>query len=74
MNDKYMEQAVIEFAKTGKRDIEKNFTLQDKGYTVIIKKNSQVLIEESNLYSNVNTISTLPSGNSCGCCGGSGRS
>lgn len=74
MNQKYIEQAVIEFSKTGINRTEKSFTFKNEGYTVTIEKNSQVIVESRKAFNNVNSISALPSGNTCGCCNGTGRS
>ncbi|WP_421348835.1 hypothetical protein [Aeromonas veronii] len=78
MNDKYIKLAVQEFSKSGSASYEKTFKIKDsKGvfYTVTIVKETPKLITESiGFESRSNTISALPSGSTCGCCNGSGRS
>jgi len=80
MNEKLIESIVKDFAKTGNNLFDKVFKLQGKDgeyYTVSIKKelSSQLLLEKSaGMESRSNTISALPSGATCGCCNGSGRS
>lgn len=78
MNNKIIEQAIIEFAKSGEKKLEKSYTVKGNDgeyYTIKIEKNNEfALLDSVNKSGKFNTISALPSGNTCGCCNGSGRS
>ena len=77
MNEKTVVQTVREFAKSGDQRFKKSFSVSgnsDEIITVTIERTRRVLATESLLFeARANTISALPSGAPCGCCGGSGK-
>lgn len=74
MNEKYLKVAVQDFAKTNSNDLTKTYEINNEYYTVTIVKEKRRVINESLIKARSETISALPSGSPCGCCGGSGRS
>jgi hypothetical protein len=78
MKEKAIEQAVLDFYNSEKHHYRKEFSISENGdefITITITRNKLVAANESlSLEARANTISALPSGSSCGCCGGSGRS
>ncbi len=78
MNEKAIKQIVIDLAKSGDQKYEKSFLVSgspDEVFTVTVTRRKRVLVTESiSIEARANTISALPSGSPCGCCGGSGRS
>lgn len=77
MNEKSVIQTVRDFSKSGEQKFTKSFSVSgnpDEIITVTIERTRQVLAERSlALEARANTISTLPSGAPCDCCGGSGK-
>ena len=77
MNEKTVIQTVREFAKSGDQKFKKSFSVSgstEEIITVAIERTRRVLVTESiSLEARANTISALPSGAPCGCCGGSGK-
>lgn len=77
MNEKTILQTVREFAKSGDSKFEKSFHLSgntEEIITITIKRTRRSLANQSILLeARANTISALPSGAPCGCCGGSGK-
>lgn len=77
MNEKTIIQTVREFAKSGDQKFKRAFHLSgntDEIFTITIERTRRVLVTESAaLEARANTISALPSGAPCGCCGGSGK-
>jgi len=78
MDEKAVKQAVRELDKSGDARYEKSFSIKDKPdevFTVtIVRKKRAMIAEDISMEARANTISALPSGPACGCCGGSGRS
>jgi len=78
MNEKAVKQAVIELAKSGEQKYEKSFSVSgqsDEIFTVTITRKRRAIVTDSvSMEARANTISALPSGSPCGCCGGSGKS
>jgi len=78
MKDRLIKEAVAEFAKSNEVKYEKSFFMEgeaDDVFTVKIERKRKGLISESaSMEAHSNTISALPSGAPCGCCGGSGKS
>ncbi len=77
MNEKTVIQTVREFSKSGDQRFKKSFSVSgspDEIITVTIERTKRVLAAESlSFEARANTISALPSGAPCGCCGGSGK-
>lgn len=77
MNEKTVIQTVREFSKSGDQRFKKSFFVSgnaDEIITVTIERTRRVFATESlSLEARANTISALPSGAPCGCCGGSGK-
>ncbi|MEZ8619103.1 hypothetical protein AB6D33_24965 [Vibrio splendidus] len=73
MSEKRLENIVREFEKTGKSSINETVKFNGKVYTIQIESRA-VKLNESFQINKASTISALPSGSPCGCCGGSGRS
>lgn len=77
MNEKTIAQTVREFVKSGDQRFKKSFSVSgnaDEIITVTIERTRRVLATESlSLAARANTISALPSGAPCDCCGGSGK-
>lgn len=77
MNEKTVVQTVLDFAKSGDQRFKKSFSVSgnaDEIITVTIERTRRVLATASlSLEASTNTISALPSGAPCGCCGGSGK-
>ncbi|NMQ30166.1 hypothetical protein E4Q23_21850 [Candidatus Accumulibacter phosphatis] len=77
MNEKPVIQTVREFSKSGDQRFNKSFFVSgntDEIITVTIERTKQVLATKSlSFEARANTISALPSGAPCGCCGGSGK-
>ena len=76
MNEKYIKLAIVELDKSGESSFKKTYKIEgiNNGYAVIIEKIEKHMMLESISKENFTTISALPSGTSCGCCNGSGRS
>lgn len=78
MKDKSVSQAIIDFANSRDPEIVKHFKYSaepDEIFTVTITRNkTNLLSKHASMEAFANTISALPSGSQCGCCGGSGRS
>lgn len=78
MNENLVKKVVQEFSKDNISQYEKTFSIVGNDteiFTVRIERKRRILVNESiALESRFNTISALPSGAPCGCCGGSGRS
>lgn len=77
MNEKTVIQTVREFSKNGDQRFKKSFFVSgntDEIITVTIERTRRILATESlSFEARANTISALPSGSPCGCCGGSGK-
>ena len=73
MANKYYENIVREFNKTGKFSLDEVFELDGQIYTVKIEKKSK-MITESFTVNKAQNISALGAGSPCGCCNGTGRS
>lgn len=78
MNEKTVIQTVREFSKSGDQRFKKSFLVSgntDEIITVTIERTRRVLVAESLSLeeARANTISALPAGAPCGCCGGSGK-
>ncbi|MDX5991742.1 hypothetical protein [Ectopseudomonas alcaliphila] len=78
MKEDSIKQAVSDFYNSGESRYQKEFSISGKSdefITVTIKRTKLVMANESlSFEARANTVSALPSGSSCGCCGGSGRS
>ena len=77
MNEKTVIQTVREFSKSGDQTFKKSFFVSgntEEIITVTIERTRRVVATESlSFKARANTISALPSGAPCGCCGGSGK-
>ena len=73
-----MELAAREVAKSKQPSVERTFRVagsDNEFYVVKIERKRTFEISESrHLKSNSTTISAMPPGSTCGCCGGTGRS
>lgn len=78
MKSKLIQRIIFDFAKGNDKKYEESFSLQGyegEVFTIRIERNKEHLINESiSMEALSNTISALPSGSPCGCCGGSGKS
>lgn len=78
MDEKTVIQAVREFSKSGDQRYKKSFFVSGKPeeiLTITIERTRRIVGNENLAFeARANTISALPSGSPCGCCGGSGRS
>lgn len=78
MNEKAIKQIVSDLAKSGEQKYEKSFSVSgkpDEVFTVTVTRKKLTMVTESiSMEARANTISALPSGSPCGCCGGSGKS
>lgn len=76
MKDSVLKEVAREFAASGQKTVTKRFSIPGENdfITIQFERNSLTVATES-MKSEVraNTISALPSGSQCGCCGGSGR-
>lgn len=78
MIDDKIKVAVQELAKSNLTEYRKSFQLRgndEEIFTVTIeRKRRRLVTERLAVEARANTISALPGGAPCGCCGGSGRS
>lgn len=78
MNENLVKKAVQDFSKDNKPEYKKAFRIsgaEDDVYIVTIERKRRIVVTESvSMEARSNTISALPSGTPCGCCGGSGKS
>ena len=78
MKEASIKQAVADFYKSGETSFKKEFSIvgvNDEIFTVTInRKKLNLRLENFSLEARSNTISAYPSGATCGCCNGSGRS
>jgi hypothetical protein len=77
MNDRIIKAAAIEFEKSKKLDFKKSYSVSESPteiITVTFERRKFLIVNESIKFeARANTISALPSGANCTCCGGSGR-
>lgn len=77
MNDKIIKAAAIEFEKSKKTDFKKSYSVSESPTEIITvtfeRRQLQVANESMKFEARANTISALPSGANCTCCGGSGK-
>ena len=77
MKDSVLKEVAKEFAESGQKTLTKRFAIPGTIDFVTIqldRKSLTVATEVQKVEVRANTISALPSGSQCGCCGGSGRS
>ncbi|WP_157808993.1 hypothetical protein [Halomonas sp. 141] len=78
MNDKLIKKVISEFSESADNAYEKSFSIkgvEGEVFTIRIERKKDTLINESiSMEALSNSISALPSGAPCDCCGGSGRS
>ncbi len=76
MKDSVLKEVAKEFAESGQRTLTKRFAISGTTDFVTIqldRKSLTVATEAQKTEVRANTVSALPSGAQCGCCGGSGR-
>jgi hypothetical protein len=74
MNKDIVRSAVSDFANSGDDEYDETFSKNGELFRVRIERLSARSHSNENLLEKANTISALPSGSPCACCGGSGRS
>lgn len=78
MNENLVRKVVVEFSKDNQSEYKKAFKVsgdENEVYIVTIERKRRSVVTESiSMEARDNTISALPSGAPCGCCGGSGKS
>jgi hypothetical protein len=77
MKDAIIKAAATEFADSKRTDFSKSYLVKESPTEIITvtyeRRKLQIANESRKFEAQANTISALPSGANCSCCGGSGR-